>query len=598
MKNFGKIISDKDIITKEYLDSKGYISAITSKMVTDALGFTPFDSAAFTKASIKNALGISDWALAASKPSYDDRYLKLSGGTINGVLSLADELRGRPLTNPAKEYVISQWRFISSGDTVYLQAGTANGNTNGNLAFSGYSGNAAEDIYFNAKSSRFNGSWSVQTSLASVSLLSNIFDVNASLKVQPGWYLYLNGEAIMKWSDLKSKITYSFSEISSKPTTLSGYGITDALKIGSSFAPTTSGEPSIIGYSGISEGWPAGGPAMRWGTNGYYARLQVELNTNNPRLLLSGVYNNTAYAWVEILTDKNFSSFGIANMSNDASGSANDILTSSVNGVVERLTDTPIKYGNLLTFAPKDAYYQSQLIINYQSDMVIRGRSGSWSDWAKVVTDKNFASYGVKAGNLNTTGSVNDITVPSIVGDVESLQNMPFHYCNVLTITTTPHYYVGQIAIDYAGRMAVRGQDGATWSSWSTVLDTNNIGTTSLPKINLNGWTISNWNQVRMGASVLIPMTGTQILYPNEHYTYVETLTSSSNISFTLTDDTSGVSITKIYYIVFRTGATTPTFTFNRTLYWKDGKTLTSLAANKRYRIVIDDNLATLETYS
>lgn len=86
MKNFGKIISDKDVITKEYLDSKGYISAITSKMVTDALGFTPFDSAAFTKASIKNALGIADWALAASKPSYDDRYLKLSGGTITGSL--------------------------------------------------------------------------------------------------------------------------------------------------------------------------------------------------------------------------------------------------------------------------------------------------------------------------------------------------------------------------------------------------------------------------------------------------------------------------------------------------------------------------------
>ena len=583
MQNLSKIDTAKDLVTKEWVEAQDFLP-----------------SSAFTQPGIKNALGIADWALAASKPSYDDRYLKLSGGTINGVLSLADELRGRPLANPVKEYVISQWRFISAGDTVYLQAGTANGNTNGNLAFSGYSGQAAEDIYFNAKSSRFNGSWSVQTSLASVSLLSNIFDVNASLKIQSGWNLYLNGEAIMKWSDLKSKIAYSFSEISSKPTTLSGYGITDAVKQGVNFAPTSATSPTIIGYSGIGEGWPAGGPAMRWGIDGYYARLQVELNTNNPRLLLSGVYNNTAYEWVEILTDKNFSSFGIANMSNNASGSANDILTSSVNGVVESLTNVPIYYGNLLTFAPKNAFYQSQLIINYQSDMAIRCRDGKWSDWAKVVTDKNFASYGVKAGNFNTTGSANDITVPSIVGDFESLQNMPFHYCNVLTITTTPHYYVGQIAIDYTGRMAVRGQDydGVTWSSWRTVLDTNNIGTTSLPKINLNGWTISNWNQVRMGASVLIPMTGTQILYPNEHYTYVETLTSSSNISFTLTDDTSGVSVTKIYYIVFQTGSTTPTFTFNRTLYWKDGKNLTALAANKRYRIVIDKDLAILETYS
>lgn len=351
------------------LGDLAFLDAITSKMVTDALGFTPFDSAAFTKTSIKNALGIADWALAANKPSYN------------------------------------------------------------------------------------------------------------------------------------------FSEIGSKPTTLSGYGITDAVKYGSGFAPTAADSPTIIGYSGIGEGWPVGGPAMRWGINGYYARLQIELNANNPRLLLSGVYNNAEYEWVEILTDKNFSSFGIANMSNNASGSANDILTSSVNGVVESLTDIPLQYGNLLTFAPKNAYYQSQLIINYQSDMAIRCRSGSWSDWAKVVTDKNFATYGVKAGSLNMTGSANDIIVPSIVGDVESLQNVPFHYCNILTITTTPHYYVGQIAIDYAGRMAVRGQDGVTWSSWRTILDTNNIGTTSLPSLNLNGETITSWNDLKASGDYL-PLTG------------------------------------------------------------------------------------------
>lgn len=293
-----------------------------------------------------------------------------------------------------------------------------------------------------------------------------------------------NALGIADWALAASKPSYNFSEIGNKPTTLSGYGITDAVKQGVNFSPTSATSPTIIGYSGIGEGWPAGGPAMRWGTDGYYARLQVELNTNNPRLLLSGVYNNTAYEWVEILTDKNFSSFGIANMSNDASGSANDILTSSVNGVIERLTDIPIRYGSLLTFAAKNAFYRGQLIINYQSDMAIRCHDGRWSDWAKVVTDKNFASYGVKAGNFNTTGSANDITVPSIVGDFESLQNMPFHYCNVLTITTTPHYYVGQIAIDYTGRMAVRGQDydGVTWSSWRTILDTNNIGDYAMSK--------------------------------------------------------------------------------------------------------------------
>jgi hypothetical protein len=123
MKNFGKIISDKDVITKEYLDSKGYISAITSKMVTDALGFTPFDSAAFTKKSIKNALGIADWALAASKPSYNfsevgnkptslsgygiTDALSTAGGIINGNLVLNGNLRGKPISNPINAEVIN-----------------------------------------------------------------------------------------------------------------------------------------------------------------------------------------------------------------------------------------------------------------------------------------------------------------------------------------------------------------------------------------------------------------------------------------------------------------------------------------------------------
>lgn len=38
--------------------------------VTEYIGYTPFDEAEFTRDNIKSRLGISDWALAASKPSY------------------------------------------------------------------------------------------------------------------------------------------------------------------------------------------------------------------------------------------------------------------------------------------------------------------------------------------------------------------------------------------------------------------------------------------------------------------------------------------------------------------------------------------------
>lgn len=50
--------------------SAGYLKSITKTLVVNALGYTPFNNASFTKANIKSTLGISDWALAASKPTY------------------------------------------------------------------------------------------------------------------------------------------------------------------------------------------------------------------------------------------------------------------------------------------------------------------------------------------------------------------------------------------------------------------------------------------------------------------------------------------------------------------------------------------------
>ena len=51
-------------------NDSGYITGITSSMVTSALGYTPYNVASFTKANIKSTLGISDWALASVKPTY------------------------------------------------------------------------------------------------------------------------------------------------------------------------------------------------------------------------------------------------------------------------------------------------------------------------------------------------------------------------------------------------------------------------------------------------------------------------------------------------------------------------------------------------
>lgn len=46
------------------------LTSITSALVTNALGYTPFDAANFTQSNIQTTLGVSNWALASSKPSY------------------------------------------------------------------------------------------------------------------------------------------------------------------------------------------------------------------------------------------------------------------------------------------------------------------------------------------------------------------------------------------------------------------------------------------------------------------------------------------------------------------------------------------------
>ena len=52
------------------LGDLAYRNDIDEELVEKALGFSPFNAASFNKTNIKNTLGISDWALESSKPSY------------------------------------------------------------------------------------------------------------------------------------------------------------------------------------------------------------------------------------------------------------------------------------------------------------------------------------------------------------------------------------------------------------------------------------------------------------------------------------------------------------------------------------------------
>lgn len=66
--------ADIEVTKAKVISALGYTpmnqADFTGDNIVLKLGYTPFDSDAFTKSNIKNALGIADWALAASKPSY------------------------------------------------------------------------------------------------------------------------------------------------------------------------------------------------------------------------------------------------------------------------------------------------------------------------------------------------------------------------------------------------------------------------------------------------------------------------------------------------------------------------------------------------
>lgn len=132
--------------------SGGGITTVTKDMVISALGYTPYNAASFTKANIKSTLGISDWALASTKP-------------------------------------------------IYTKSDVGLGNVT-NLAASGY----LTDLSSNA------------TNAVSITVGGTTKNISVStLKTSLGLGF------------LAYKSNLAFSELTNKPTTVNGYGITDAI---------------------------------------------------------------------------------------------------------------------------------------------------------------------------------------------------------------------------------------------------------------------------------------------------------------------------------------------------------------------------------
>lgn len=83
---------------------------------------------------------------------------------------------------------------------------------------------------------------------------------------------------------------------SNHPTTLGGYGITDAVEFNQDILDL--GATHQMGYGYTTHGWPYSGPAMTFGSGKFTAQIQSSASGNH--LYYRQTVNGTAQSWVEI----------------------------------------------------------------------------------------------------------------------------------------------------------------------------------------------------------------------------------------------------------------------------------------------------------
>lgn len=319
--------------------------------------------------------------------------------------------------------------------------------------------------------------------------------------------LNLNNDTITSWSDLKSKIAYSFSEINFKPTTLSGYGITDGAMYSASIDTTSNAAYKHIGYAYSSGGWSVNGPALSFGLNGsnYVKLLFPDANDwYQGRIFYRHIHSGVDTGmWYEIITAQSLGSYGMAYITADSNGDGTRDLTP---------TDTrnffSYAYGDLgwktvgpaMTFGAPNykglfniAMYNPATNDNGVAAYIAVRYYNNISKWSLIITEHNLEDRAMLSSLMQSNINIDDLTSIGSYGLAGNISNSLTNYGSLLTFGPKNYSFRGQIVIDTYNEMYFRAKSDSLlndsyWRPWRKILDDTNYNSYALSK---SGGTVS-----------------------------------------------------------------------------------------------------------
>jgi hypothetical protein len=344
----------------------------------------------------------------------------------------------------------------------------------------------------------------------------------------------------------------SFANVSSKPTTISGYGITDAIttaNIGSQSvsyattagsAPANGGNSSTVGGYSVSVGASANTIPTRNASGYFIPESWIQLNG------IYGLYSPTNGAHLRP-NDGSYGPWLVTGTRNGWNGIEFNASNGNVSLMVNPTSNTTGFHNNAYGW---QFYWESGTLYCHKNAYGAGAQatvldSSNYSSWAQPIASaintgnigSQSVSYAATAGstdNIDGWGFVNTGSNNGTNADTINSNGISYYTGGVTNFSGnstdgalySQRYsdsWQHQIAGDYrSGMIAVRGRNNGSWTSWRTIIDSSTISSQSVNYASSAGSVA--WTNVSSRPTALSQFT-------NDLGNYGGWITSSGSIS-------------------------------------------------------------------